>query len=104
MASRDSFRNFLSDFQKQETELQINWNGGSTRGTIARICEDCIVVISVGAEAGFAHVIPLANITSVRTDDPAKVEALTEAPQSVLTEESAGLRDRPSGAVTIKPL
>ncbi len=104
MASGDSFRNLLSDFQKQEAELQISWNGGSTIGTIARICEDCIVVKSVGSEAGFVHVIPLANIGSVRVDDPDQAEALAEALQAVSTEKSADLRNEPSDPITIKPL
>ncbi len=104
MASGDSFRNFLSDLQKQETELQISWNGGSTSGTIARICEDCIVVKSVGNEAGFVHVIPLANIGSVRVDDPDQARELAEAPQSVFTEERSDIRADSSGPITIKPL
>ena len=104
MASRESFRNFLSDFQKQETELQISWIGGSTSGTIVRICEDCIVVRSVGSEAGFVHVIPLANITSVRVDDPDQARALAKVPQSVSTEERADIKIDSPGPITIKPL
>ncbi len=104
MASGDSFRNFLSDFQKQETELQISWIGGSTSGTIARICEDCIIVGSVGSEAGFVHVIQLANITGVRVDDPDQARELVEAPQSAFTAERSDIRADPSGPITIKPL
>ena len=104
MRSDGSFQNFLSDFQKQETELQISWNGGSTRGTIVRTCENCIVLRCVGTEAGFVHVIPLANIASVRVDDPDQAKALAEAVQSVFTEERAKLEDRSPGPITIKPL
>ncbi len=104
MASDNSFGNFLSDFQKQETELQISWIGGSTNGTIVRICEDCIVVGSVGAEAGFVHVIPLANITSVRVDDPDKAKALAESTESLFAAEDRGTGNESHSTFTIKPL
>lgn len=104
MTSGNSFGNFLSDFQKQETELQISWIGGSTNGTIVRICEDCIVVGSVGAEAGFVHVIPLANITSVRVDDPDQAKALAESAESSFATEDHRLRDESPSTFTIKPL
>jgi len=96
MTSGNSLRDFLSDFQKQETELQISWIGGSTSGSIVRICEDCIVVGSVGAEAGFVHVIQLSNITSVRVDDPDQAKALTESAEPTFVTEAS--------TFTIKPL
>lgn len=104
MTSGNSFRNFLSDFQEQGTELQISWIGGSTSGTIVRICEDCIVVGSVGAEAGFVHVIPLDNITSVRVDDPDQARSLTESAESSFAVEDRDLKDESPGTFTIKPL
>ena len=104
MTSGDSFRKFLSDFQKQETELQISWIGGSTSGTIASIYEDCIAVRSVGSEAGFVHIIPLANITSVRVDNPDQAKAFTEALQSMSTAEDLISSDESSSTFTIRPL
>lgn len=100
-----SFQNLLSDFQKHKAELQISWNGGSTRGTITRICEDCIVVLSIGTEAGFVHVIPLNNITSVRVDNSDHARALTEAAEAA-TPTSGGLdlREDLPRSITIKPL
>ena len=101
----ESFRKFLGDFQKQKTELQISWNGGSTRGTIVRSCEDCILVASVGNEAGYIHVIPLENITSVRVDGPDQAKALIEAEEAETpTPERLSIRDDAPRPVTIKPL
>lgn len=104
MTSGNSFRNFLSDFQKQETKLQISWIGGSTGGSIVRICEDCIVVGGAGAEAGFVHVIPLNNITSVRVDDPDQARAITESAESSFATEDSEPKDESPGTFTIKPL
>ena len=104
VTSGNSFGNFLSDFQKQETELQISWIGGSTNGTIVRICEDCIVVGSVGAEAGFVHVIPLNNITSVRVNNPDQAIAITESAELVFATEDREPKDESPGTFTIKPL
>ena len=104
MTSGNSFQNFLSDFQKQETELQISWIGGSTNGTIVRICDDCIVVGSVGAEAGFVHVIPLDNITSVRVNDPDQAKTLAVSAESSFVAEDRGLKDESPSTFTIKPL
>ena len=101
----ESFRSFLNDFQKQNTELQISWNGGSTRGTIVRSCEDCILVASVGTEAGYIHVIPLENITSVRVDSPDQARALTESEEAETpTPERLNIRDDAPRSITIKPL
>ena len=101
----ESFRNFLGDFQRQKTELQISWNGGSTRGTIVRSCEDCIVVASVGSESGYVHVIPLENITSVRVDSPDQARALIESEKAGISPpERLNLRDDASRPITIKPL
>ena len=101
----ESFRNFLGDFQKQKTELQISWNGGSTRGTIVRSCEDCILVASVGTESGYVHVIPVDNITSVRVDSPDQAKALIESEEAEISApERLNLRDDAPRSITIKPL
>ena len=101
----ESFRNFLGDFQKQKVELQISWNGGSTRGTVVRSCEDCILVASVGTEAGYVHVIPLENITSVRVDSPNQAKALIGSAETEMpVRERLNLRDDAPRTITIKPL
>lgn len=98
MIDREPFRGFLNDFRKQEVELQINWNGGSTRGIINRVCEDCIILTSVGNESGFVYLIALENIASIRIDDPDQVKILTESENMDVS------ADESSGPISIKPL
>jgi hypothetical protein len=104
-AFMEFFRNYLSDFQKQEVELQISWNGGSTRGTIVRVCKDCILVASIGTESGYVHVIPLENIMSVRVDSSDQARALMESKEAETSApEKLNLGDDSARPITIKPL